>query len=55
MQLQDQITNEIDLPNLNIGDYIVFENMGAYTMCCASPFNGFPVPVMHIYVGKTTW
>lgn len=51
----DQITNEIDLPNLNIGDFIIFENMGAYTMCCASPFNGFPVPTMNVYVGKSTW
>lgn len=51
----DQITSEIELPNLQIGDYIVFENMGAYTMVAASPFNGFPVPIMHIYVGKSTW
>ncbi|XP_063696444.1 ornithine decarboxylase 1-like [Culicoides brevitarsis] len=50
----DQITNEIELPNMNIGDYVVFENMGAYTMCCASAFNGFPVPTSHVYVGQST-
>ncbi|KAJ2493229.1 Ornithine decarboxylase [Coemansia sp. RSA 2050] len=29
------------LPELRIGDWLVFDNMGAYTLCAASRFNGF--------------
>ncbi|KAJ3330870.1 hypothetical protein HDU76_004636 [Blyttiomyces sp. JEL0837] len=37
----DCITREGMLPELNVGDWMYFENMGAYTMCAASQFNGF--------------
>ncbi|KAJ2805696.1 Ornithine decarboxylase [Coemansia furcata] len=29
------------LPELRIGDWLVFDGMGAYTLCAASRFNGF--------------
>lgn len=51
----DTISENIDLPELDIGDIIYWENMGAYTMVCASPFNGFPTPIQFSYVGKDTW
>lgn len=51
----DTINENIQLPDMEIGDFIVWENMGAYTMVCASPFNGFPIPKTHIYVGRETW
>lgn len=28
---------------LQVGDWLAFENMGAYTLCAASQFNGFQV------------
>ncbi len=28
---------------LAVGDWLAFENMGAYTICAASQFNGFEV------------
>lgn len=37
----DLISNEVFLPELNISDYVYFENMGAYTVCASSKFNGF--------------
>ncbi|ORX86157.1 hypothetical protein K493DRAFT_319840 [Basidiobolus meristosporus CBS 931.73] len=37
----DCIVKSDSLPELNIGDWVYFENMGAYTMCAASQFNGF--------------
>ncbi|TPX54911.1 hypothetical protein SeMB42_g00109 [Synchytrium endobioticum] len=37
----DCISKDAFLPQLNIGDWLCFENMGAYTMCAASTFNGF--------------
>ncbi len=27
--------------SLSVGDWLAFENMGAYTICAASQFNGF--------------
>ena len=37
----DCIASNIELPNLEIDDYIYVENMGAYTTACATNFNGF--------------
>ena len=28
---------------LSVGDWLAFDNMGAYTICAASKFNGFEV------------
>jgi len=34
----------VELPSgLRVGDWLGFENMGAYTVCAASQFNGFEV------------
>lgn len=32
------------LPELSVGDWLYFENMGAYTLAAASTFNGIPKP-----------
>jgi len=37
----DCIAKTALLPELNIGDWMMFEYMGAYTLCAASTFNGF--------------
>ncbi|KAJ2222722.1 Ornithine decarboxylase [Coemansia sp. RSA 485] len=31
------------LPELQVGDWLVFDGMGAYTICAASRFNGFKI------------
>ena len=44
----DIITREAKLPaNVMVGDRLVFENTGAYTVTMASPFNGFPKPALY--------
>jgi len=40
----DVICKDIDLPELEIGDWLYFMNMGAYTIASASSFNGFKPP-----------
>jgi len=41
----DCISKSISLPKLEIGDWLYYENMGAYTTCCtAYQFNGFTKP-----------
>ena len=45
----DVISRSVLLPKLNIGDWLYFNNMGAYTMAAASSFNGFS-PTEKFYV-----
>jgi len=37
----DCIAKDIYLPELEVGEWLYFKNMGAYTTAAASPFNGF--------------
>lgn len=41
-------TNE--LPELDHGDWLFFENMGAYSLMMWMPFNGFPKPEVHYFI-----
>ena len=40
----DCILERVALPSLEVGDWLRFCNMGAYTSCAASHFNGFSLP-----------
>ncbi|XP_058831127.1 ornithine decarboxylase 1-like [Topomyia yanbarensis] len=51
----DQLIENIRMPELQIDDWVLFENMGAYTIPVASPFNGFPLPKIYCYINKDTW
>jgi len=37
----DCIGKDIMLPQIQVGDWLYFKNMGAYSVAAASPFNGF--------------
>lgn len=37
----DCIAKDITFPEVNVGDWLYFKNMGAYSVAAASPFNGF--------------
>jgi len=45
----DVIARSVLLPKLTVGDWMYFQNMGAYTMAAASSFNGFS-PSERFYV-----
>ncbi|KJE98315.1 ornithine decarboxylase 1, variant [Capsaspora owczarzaki ATCC 30864] len=47
----DCITKTGRLPELAIGDWLYFEDMGAYTVAASSTFNGFPKPKL-MYVNS---
>lgn len=51
----DQVCDNVLLPEMDIGDWIVFEDMGAYTLPVASPFNGFPIPRVHVVASEDIW
>jgi len=48
----DQVIEQTMLPEMKVGDWLVFEDMGAYTLPVASPFNGFPIPSVHIVMDE---
>ncbi|KAJ5308996.1 hypothetical protein N7508_004375, partial [Penicillium antarcticum] len=51
----DVISEKIDLPGLlNTGDWLYFEEMGAYTKCSATRFNGFSDNHEVIYISSET-
>ncbi|XP_044854122.1 antizyme inhibitor 2 isoform X4 [Mauremys mutica] len=41
---QDCIADGLELPELQVGDWLTFENMGAYTIAASSSFNGYQQP-----------
>lgn len=43
------------MPELQVGDWILFENMGAYTVAAASTFNGFQRPTIHYVMSRPAW
>lgn len=50
----DVIIENFDFPTLNVGDWIMFENMGAYTFAAACTFNGFPIPKVYTILSEST-
>ena len=50
----DVVVKECHLPEMNTGEFMVFKNMGAYTISGAVAFNGIPL-ARCIYVASTSW
>jgi len=46
----DCIGKDIGLPELNVGEWLYFKNMGAYSVAAASPFNGFKANPTTFYI-----
>ncbi|KAK7053093.1 hypothetical protein SK128_020406 [Halocaridina rubra] len=51
----DQVVSEAQLPKLNCGDWLVWPEMGAYTLAAAGTFNGFSLPKVHVVIPHHTW
>jgi ornithine decarboxylase len=51
----DQVVENVLMHEMELGDWIIFENMGAYTIPVASPFNGFPIPKVHVVADESIW
>uniref|UniRef100_G1Q8V0 Ornithine decarboxylase n=1 Tax=Myotis lucifugus TaxID=59463 RepID=G1Q8V0_MYOLU len=43
------------LPEMHVGDWMLLENMGAYTVAAASTFNGFQRPTIYYVMSGPTW
>ncbi|XP_033859456.3 ornithine decarboxylase-like [Acipenser ruthenus] len=51
----DRIVELCDMPDLQVGDWMLFENMGAYTVAASSTFSGFQKPDIHYVMSRTSW
>jgi ornithine decarboxylase len=51
----DCITMDAQLPEMEIGDWLFFPNMGAYTVAAASKFNGYSVPSIVFTCNQLLW
>jgi len=51
----DCILEECRLPEMEVGEWMYFTDMGAYTMCAGSTFNGMPRPVCYYYCSSILW
>lgn len=43
----DVVVRDVSLPILEVSDWIIFHNMGAYTSSIATNFNGFSIPSVY--------
>uniref|UniRef100_A0A8C5M301 Orn/DAP/Arg decarboxylase 2 N-terminal domain-containing protein n=1 Tax=Leptobrachium leishanense TaxID=445787 RepID=A0A8C5M301_9ANUR len=50
----DKIAEHLHIPELNVGDWLLFNNVGAYSMVTASEFNGFQLPKIHFVMPHQT-
>jgi len=51
----DCIVKECLLPDMDIGEWIIFHEMGAYSVVCASHFNGMPKPKRYYSLPMQEW
>lgn len=51
----DRIVEQCSLPDMQVGDWLLFENMGAYTVAASSTFNGFQKPDIYYIMSRTAW
>lgn len=49
----DLISDTMELPQLHIGDHLLFPNMGAYTTAASSSFNGFGPATCFVYESQS--
>jgi len=44
---------ECELPELEVGDWIYFNEMGSYNYTCTTPFNSIEKPALYYYVRES--
>ena len=51
----DVVAREVFLPELETGDWLVFENSGAYQTTTSTTFNGFTDHPIYAFIEKKMW
>ncbi|KAM8796018.1 antizyme inhibitor 2 [Eudromia elegans] len=52
---EDRIADGLELPELQVGDWLLFEDMGAYTLPAAAPCPGCPQPHVSYAMSRMAW
>ncbi|XP_010169690.1 antizyme inhibitor 2 [Antrostomus carolinensis] len=52
---EDHIAEGLELPELQVGDWLIFEDMGAYTMATSSLLGGRPRPRITYAMSRLAW
>ncbi|RCV12741.1 hypothetical protein SETIT_2G293400v2 [Setaria italica] len=50
----DKVVTGYQLPEMRVGDWLVFDDMGAYTTAAGSKFNGFDTSDIKVYVAYSS-
>ena len=51
----DKITENYWIPELDVGDWLLIDNMGAYSVSVTTTFNGFEKAHIYAVVTAETW
>uniref|UniRef100_A0A672YJ00 ornithine decarboxylase n=1 Tax=Sphaeramia orbicularis TaxID=375764 RepID=A0A672YJ00_9TELE len=51
----DRVTATYWMPEVQVGDWLLIDNMGAYTVCCSSDFNFFDKADIYPVLSAQTW
>ena len=51
----DLIVKDCELPELKVGEYVAFTNMGSYTIAGSTPYNGIPLPNTVYAISGSLW
>ncbi|KAM0724867.1 Ornithine decarboxylase [Formica fusca] len=51
----DVIVQDVLLPELCLGNWLIWEDMGAYSLSLCTTFNGFPIPTVIPIIRKSQW
>ncbi|XP_068587670.1 ornithine decarboxylase-like isoform X2 [Cebidichthys violaceus] len=51
----DKVTDSCWIPELHVGDWLLIDNMGAYSICLSTDFNGFERAHIYPVVTAETW
>ncbi|XP_050575806.1 ornithine decarboxylase 2-like [Bombus affinis] len=51
----DCILKNVMLPEFHQGDWLAWMDIGSYSICLSSPFNGFSPPKVHPYARESQW
>uniref|UniRef100_A0A672YE69 ornithine decarboxylase n=1 Tax=Sphaeramia orbicularis TaxID=375764 RepID=A0A672YE69_9TELE len=51
----DRVTATYWMPEVQVGDWLLIDNMGAYTVCCSSDFNCFYKAHVYPVLSAQTW
>ncbi|XP_010301797.2 antizyme inhibitor 2 [Balearica regulorum gibbericeps] len=53
--VEDRIADGLELPELHVGDWLIFEDMGAYTIATSSSLGGCPQPQITYAMSRMAW